>query len=256
MEFFVLPEGTFAIDKNKNFTPFNPELQQKSDFKGSVFLDVQPFLVKTNHDIILLDTGVGKLNTNGNLQLIENLKQLGIAPNQVTKVLLSHLHKDHVGGLVNNSENGYGLNFPNATHYISKPEWDWVFELNSINYNYDAFVFLEKSGQLNFFEGSGQINNEISYEITGGHTPFHTAFHITEGKEHIFFGGDILTMPQQIGSTLLVKSDKFPREANAIRSIIVERAATEQWTCLFYHGFKTKYGTIVNQNDVYNVVNL
>lgn len=255
MEFFVLHEGTFAIDRNKNFTLFNAEVQNKHDFKGSVFLDVQAFVIKTDNDIILLDTGVGQKNKNGELVLFDNLKKNGILPSQVTKVLQSHLHKDHVGGLVSYFENEYVLNFPNATHYISKPEWDWVFELNSVNYNYDAFNFLKKSNQIQFFEGNGSINSQISYELTGGHTPFHTAFHIVNEEQHIYFGGDILTMPQQIGSNLLVKSDKFPREANAIRQVIIDRAVAEHWTCLFYHGFKTKYGTIVKDGDVYKVVN-
>jgi len=255
MDFFVLNEGTYAIDRNKNFTLFNAELQNKSDFKGCVFLDIQAFLVITETDVILLDSGLGQKTEEGSLKLFENLKQLGILPNQVTKVLLSHLHKDHVGGLVRVLNNTFEINFPNAVYYISKPEWDWIFELNSENFNYKALNFLEQSKQIQFIEGNGIIDATISYELTGGHTPFHTVYHLVNNEQHIFFGGDILTMPQQIGSTLLVKSDKFPKEANAIRQKIVDRAITENWTCLFYHGSKTKFGKISFVEGMYKIIN-
>ncbi|UYW00827.1 MBL fold metallo-hydrolase [Flavobacterium agricola] len=255
MEFFVLKEGTFAIDKNKNFTLFDAKTKKKTDFTGSVFLDIQPFLVRTSQDLVLLDAGVGAKTTNNELILVQNLREVGVQPEQITKVLMSHLHKDHVGGLVQQVNNQWQLTFPNATHYISKPEWDWVHELASENYNYPAFAFLLQSGNVVFIEGDGVINDVISYQLTGGHTPYHTAFLFNENNEYIYFGGDILTMPQQIGSSLLVKSDKFPKEANAFRKIVVEQAIAQNWICLFYHGYRTKVGRIRIENDGFKVIN-
>ena len=254
MEFFVLNEGTYAVDKNKNFTLFDPKIQKKSDFKGTVFLAIQPFLVRTSTDIILLDAGLGAKNAEGELILLNNLRNIEIAPQQVTKVLMSHLHKDHVGGLFQGIQGEYQLTFPNATYYISKAEWDWVFSLQSAHYNYEAFLFLEKNAKVVFIEGDGVINQHISYYLTPGHTPFHTAYLIHEGDQKIYFGGDALTMPQQIGSTLLIKSDRDPRQAIDVRKVIVEQAVAQQWICLFYHGFKVKFGRISKLDTHYEVL--
>lgn len=255
MEFFALNEGTFVIDHSKKFKYFDSQSQSKKDFKGAMFLDVQPFLVKLQNHIILLDTGLGFKNENGELILFENLKKHGIQPTDITHVLLSHLHRDHVGGLVRFEDKKFILNFPNAKYYISKPEWDCVNDPER-PYHYKGFDFLLESGAITFFEGNGNITPEISYEFTGGHTEYHAAFHVIDPNtnEHLFFGGDILTLKGQIGSTLLNKSDKFPKEANKIRQQFVDRAVTQGWTCLFYHGLNTKFGKIIIENSKYKVI--
>src|SRR5687768_4112984 len=99
MKIIPLSEGTFTIDKTKIFVPFN---QQQDDLQqrpiGSLLVEVQPFAIITSKDVLLVDTGLG-FSVNNELQLHTNLKANGIQPNDVTKVLLSHLHKDHAGGV-------------------------------------------------------------------------------------------------------------------------------------------------------------
>ena len=253
MEFFALNEGSFVIDQSHKFVPFNHQTQNKKDFRGAMFLDVQPFVVKTKNDIILLDTGLGKSTPEGKLILFQNLENIGIKPEDVTKVLLSHLHRDHVGGLVRFQDKQFYINFPNATYYISKPEWECVNDPRR-PYHYKGFDFLLQSGVVHFFEGDGKISDTISFEFTGGHTDYHSVFHIQEEGEHIFFGGDILTLKGQIASKLQNKSDKFPKEANLIRQKLVDRAVAEGWICLFYHGLNTKFGKIIKTNDTYQVI--
>ena len=99
MKIIPLSEGSFTIDKTKLFVPFNKEQDNlQSRPVGSLLVEIQPFLVITDKDILLLDTGLGFMN-DGELQLHQHLKSAGILPGQVTKVLMSHLHKDHAGGI-------------------------------------------------------------------------------------------------------------------------------------------------------------
>ena len=96
MKIIPLSEGTFTIDKTKLFVPFDEDkdsLQERT--AGSLLVEIQPFVVITSKDILLLDTGLG-FEKNGTLQLHQNLMDAGINPSEVTKVLLSHLHKDAV----------------------------------------------------------------------------------------------------------------------------------------------------------------
>src|SRR5215204_1692506 len=101
MNIIPLSEGSFTIDKTKLFVPFNQEkdeLQQRP--VGSLLVEVQPFIVITSKDILLLDSGLGFNDTiSGQMQLHINLEKAGIRPGEVTKVLLTHLHKDHAGGV-------------------------------------------------------------------------------------------------------------------------------------------------------------
>ena len=99
MKIIPLSEGTFTIDKTKLFVPFDEDkdsLQERT--AGSLLVEIQPFVVITSKDILLLDTGLG-FEKNGTLQLHQNLMDAGINPSEVTKVLLSHLHKDHAGAV-------------------------------------------------------------------------------------------------------------------------------------------------------------
>src|SRR5262245_58809902 len=98
MKIIPLSEGSFTIDHTKRFVPFDTskdKLQERS--KGSLLVEVQPFLVVTSKDLLLLDTGLGFSNKDGILQVHQNIVDAGFNPLDVTKVLLTHLHKDHAG---------------------------------------------------------------------------------------------------------------------------------------------------------------
>ena len=100
MRIYPLSEGSFSIDQTKVFVPFDTQREQIQDRpKGSILVEIQPFVVVTEKDIILLDTGLGYMNAQGVLQIHENLMAIGINPSSVTKVFMSHLHKDHAGGM-------------------------------------------------------------------------------------------------------------------------------------------------------------
>jgi len=99
MQIIPLSEGAFTVDKSKLFVPFNineDDLQERA--KGSLLVEVQPFAIVTAEDILILDTGIG-FQKNGVMQIHQNLLNAGIDPAKVTKVLMSHLHKDHSGGI-------------------------------------------------------------------------------------------------------------------------------------------------------------
>src|SRR5689334_182995 len=99
MKIIPLSEGSFTVDKTKLFIPFSEDEEKLSDrSKGSLLVEIQPFLIITDKDVLLLDTGLGFMKED-KLHLHQNLIENGIDPSEITKVLLSHLHKDHSGGV-------------------------------------------------------------------------------------------------------------------------------------------------------------
>src|SRR5882724_859481 len=115
MKTIPLSEGSFTVDKTKLFVPFDQgrdELHARST--GSLLVEIQPFVVITSKDILLLDTGLGFSNSEGRMQLHKNLAEAGINAADITKVLLTHLHKDHAGGVAE-SKDHHRLSLPNAT---------------------------------------------------------------------------------------------------------------------------------------------
>lgn len=228
-------EGSYSVDASKKFIPFNPEIDKASDRPASLFVYIQPFLVETSNDLLLIDAGLGYHNDEGNLILHENIRKAGYKPEDVTKVLMSHLHFDHSGGMVMEKNGSLSVSFPNADYYIQRGEWESAYSNSSKSYKTEIFDVVQRSGQIIFLEGDGEINDQISYEVTGGHTAFHQVFHIEENGEHVFFGADIVPEPEQLQRKFIAKYDLDGRKAMELRSVYGEKAAEGNWTCLFYH---------------------
>lgn len=236
MQVFTLFEGTYSVDATKKFLPFNPAVDQPKDRPASLFINVQPFLVKMEDQLILLDTGLGYSNEDGQLILHENIKKTGFDPEDVTLVLMSHLHFDHSGGMIHHVGDKMELSFPNAVYVIQRGEWEGAFTNPSSSYHTEIFEFLQRNAQLVFIEGSGQFTAEISYELTGAHTPFHQTFLLDDGTDKVFFGGDVLPEPEELLRKFIAKYDFDGRKAMELREVFGEKAAAENWNCLFYHG--------------------
>ena len=242
MKIIPLSEGAFTIDKTKVFIPFNKEkddLQERA--LGSLLVEVQPFCVITKKDILIIDTGLGFCNRDGVLQIHQNLIDNGIDPMDVTKVLLSHLHKDHSGG-ISKEDTVLGksfLSFPHATYFVNKSEYAFAMQKGAPSYTLKEFEILERAENVSFTEGNGTIDEYISYKVTGAHCPFHQTFMIEEDGEKIFFGADVAPQLQQMKSRFIAKYDFDGKKSMELRQQWWEQAQKEHWTFLFYHDIKT-----------------
>ncbi len=241
MKIIPLSEGAFTIDKTKEFIPFNKDkddLQQRAT--GSLLVEVQPFVVITSKDILLLDTGLGFRDTDNKLQIHKTLAANNINPQDVTKVLLSHLHKDHSGGVSIKDKQSINesLSFTNATYYVNKQEMEAALVKGFPSYSPDDFAVLNNDPNVIFLTGNGIIDNYITYEVTGAHSPFHQVFWIEENGEKIFFGGDVAPQLQQMKNKFVAKYDYDGKSALELRQKWWKRGEKENWTFLFYHDIK------------------
>jgi len=241
MKTIPLSEGSFTVDKTKLFVPFDEELHELNKRSvGSLLVEIQPFVLITSKDILLLDTGLG-FNDKGQskMQLHVNLEKNGIKPEQVTKVLMSHLHKDHAGGICMENDHTK-LSLPNATYYIQKRELDFATEKGFPSFIADELQALNNSSQVVFLnEDEGLIENYISFKCTGAHSPHHQVFWIRENNETIFFGGDDAPQLQQMKIRYKTKYDFNPDKAMNLRKEWWQQGNDEGWTFLFYHDIKT-----------------
>jgi len=241
MKIIPLSEGSFTIDKTKQFIPFDTgtdDLQQRP--AGSLLVEIQPFVIITPDDILLIDTGLGFKNADGVLQIHQNLMDNGINPGEVTKVLLSHLHKDHAGGVgITGPDGKRTLSFPNAKYFVQQKELEYVFEKGYPSYITEELECLKGSPQVILLQGDGVINGYIKHQVTGAHSKFHQVFWIVDGGERIFFGGDDAPQLQQMRSRFIAKYDDDGKKAMELRQLWWKQGAEEKWTFLFYHDIKT-----------------
>ena len=236
MRIIPLSEGSFTIDKSKLFVPFDTEkddLQERA--RGSLLVEVQPFVVITSEDVLLIDTGLG-FEKNGVLQLHQNLMDIGINPSEITKVLLSHLHKDHAGGIGKKMEDGSIVpSFPQAQYYIQRQELEYAFEKGFPSYMTDELEWLRNYPKLTLLDGDGVLDGYIKYEVTGAHCPYHQVFLIVDGGQKVFYGGDDAPQLQQMKSRFIAKYDFDGRKCMELRQKWWEEGKKEEWVFLFYH---------------------
>ena len=241
MKIIPLSEGSFTIDKSKLFVPFDPgtdDLQNRA--VGSLLVEVQPFVVITSEDVLLLDAGLG-FDKNGVSQLHANLMEHGINPREITKVLMTHLHKDHAGGVSHTVIGGSKkqLAFPQATYYVQKQELDFAFEKGFPSYITEELECLKEAKNVHLLDGNGVLNGYIKHEITGAHCPFHQVFWIVDGGETVFFGGDDAPQLQQMKNRFVAKYDYDGKKCMELRQEWWKKGQEEKWTFLFYHDVKS-----------------
>lgn len=238
MKIIPLTEGSFTVDASKQFIPFDKEVNVLKDRPlGSLLVEIQPFAVVTNKDILLFDTGLGFAHSDGTLQIHQHLLNHGIHPEKVTKVLLSHLHKDHSGGVA--TTNKKSLSFPQATYYINEKEFALAMQKSNSSYRSNDFAVLENAKNLVFTDGDGAIDDSITYQLSGGHCPYHQVFWVKENGETIFYGGDVAPQLIQMKTKFVAKYDFDGKKSSALRQQWWQQGEEERWTFLFYHDIKT-----------------
>jgi glyoxylase-like metal-dependent hydrolase (beta-lactamase superfamily II) len=203
IEVNTISDGTFVMDVSKLLTNITPkELDadlKKSFLSKEVETSVDSFLINTGTKLVLVDTGMGNgmMPTTGHL--IEHLKAAGYTPEQVDAIAITHMHGDHIGGLV---ANGKPV-FPNATLYIDQADLDFwlnkknaeaaddmmkkMFELAQI-----AVEPYKKAGKLRPIKDGMEIVPGVHSRAAHGHTPGHETYVVESKGQTLILLGDII----------------------------------------------------------------
>ena len=225
-EITALSDGTVKLPMGKLLVDPHPghvkQALQRSFLGEIVDTSVNAYLVNTGSKLVLIDTGAAGLfgPTLGNL--LANLRAAGYQPEQVDEVYLTHMHGDHVGGLMAGSSRA----FPNATLRLDKRDTDyWLSEANMNAAPADAKGFFQgamasanpyqAAGKLKPFAGNTELVPGVRAQPGYGHTPGHTIY-VVESK------GDKLVL---IGDLMHVASVQFEDPAVTIEFDTDQKAA-------------------------------
>ena len=228
-EVTALSDGTFQMDLVKLLTNITPK-QLDEDLSRSFLINpveasVNGFLINTGTKLVLIDTGAGTFFGPTVGKLLANLEASGYRPDEVDEVYITHMHVDHVGGLIKDGQRA----FPNAVVRASQQEADyWLSKAKMAAAPADAkegFVNAQKAlepyvaaGRFKPFKGDGELVPGVRSVVTPGHTPGHTIYMVESGTEKLLLWGDLMH----------AATAQFPDPAVSLRYDLDMPAATEQ----------------------------
>jgi glyoxylase-like metal-dependent hydrolase (beta-lactamase superfamily II) len=240
-EITVLSDGThaFPIDTvMNNITPAQiarglDEAGLAQPLQGSI----NAFLVNTGSRLILIDAGAGALYGDCCGKLLENLRAAGYQPEQVDTVLLTHLHKDHAGGVMRQG----AAAFPNAVLRMAQGEADyWLsrqeqqaapeFLRSFFDSARAAVAPYQAAGRFQPYAAFGQLETGVRALPAPGHTPGHAAYLVASRGRQLLIWGDIVHVaPLQFPHPdATVKYDSSAAGAQRQRRQLLDLAASQR----------------------------
>jgi glyoxylase-like metal-dependent hydrolase (beta-lactamase superfamily II) len=218
------------------------------DERGRIQLDTNCILVRAGSELVLVDTGNGPKMSEKEREifdlapgeeLLANLAAVGVHAADVTLVLFSHLHMDHVGGATRfDAGGGIVPAFPRARFVAQRVEWEDALANRShmrTSYRPENLEPLARSGRLELIEGNRELVPGIRVEVTGGHTRAHQCVFLESAGETAVFLGDLCPTPAHFRGPYNMAFDMEPYVTMCAKAELLERASAGDWLLLFDH---------------------
>ena len=252
--------GRFALDGGAMFGVIPKNLWQRTnpaDDQNRIELALRCLLLKGKDKNILIDTGVGeKLNeklekiykidrTKSTLE--KTLSESGIKNEDITDVIISHLHFDHTGGTTKNTNGEIELTFPNATHHVQLDQWNWAInpaEKDKASFITDNFLLMEQQGKLNILNGPGKITDGIEVMTMYGHTPGMQLIKISDETNTMLYCADLFPTASHIPIPWVMAYDNNPLTTIEEKKRLLPKVVEENWILFFEHDPFRAAGTV------------
>lgn len=260
-DIFHVDAGRFRLDGGAMFGVIPKVLWERknpSDDKNRIGMAANLLLLKSADKNILIDTGIGYKSDEkfkkiyaidySEYDLNRSLEKLNVTPKDISDIVLTHLHFDHVGGSTRYNEDGKAVpTFPNAKYYVQKKQLDWAknpIEKDRASFLKDNFLPLEESGQLVVLEEDGELFPGIELIIVNGHTIAQQLVLINGGDKKLLFAADLIPRASHIPIPWVMGYDNEPLKTIQEKKEILARAIAENWLIFFEHDPEIRCATI------------
>jgi glyoxylase-like metal-dependent hydrolase (beta-lactamase superfamily II) len=261
-ELTIVSDGTYFLDGGAFFGVVPKTMWSKKvtpDDQNRLDAGLNSLLVRTGKKNILIETGIGNKLPDRLVQifkqpaqLLDNLHDAGVAPEDIDIVINTHLHFDHCGWNTVRRGDREVATFPNAKYYVQKQEWEHgrlQLERDAISYmspNYDPLL---ESGQMVLLNGDRELLPGISVKVLPGHTANMQAVIIESAgvgneKKTACYISDLIPTSNHLDLTWVMAFDLFPLETIESRKKYYAQAIPEKWLTVFTHDDQTPWGYV------------
>ncbi len=251
MKLFAIETGNLKLDGGAMFGVVPKVMWSKvypADENNLCNWAMRCLLIDDGERAILIDNGIGDKQDekflkhyylNGDFSLEFSLKEHGYTFDDITDMILTHLHFDHCGGSIKYNEKGELVPaFKNATYWVSKAQYEWATNPNrreKASFLKENIFPIKESGQLNLIEEEGEIIPNIYVKIFNGHTNGQVIPHIKVNGKTIAFMADLLPSTAHIPMPWVMSYDTKPLLTLKDKERFFKEALKEDVILFFEH---------------------
>ncbi|MBZ0182787.1 MAG: MBL fold metallo-hydrolase [Melioribacteraceae bacterium] len=260
--------GLFALDGGAMFGIIPKPLWEKSnppDEKNRIKLGAKSILLESDSRKILVDTGIGSnwdekflkiydVQFHNN-NLFDELNKVNIKPDEITDVILTHLHFDHTGGSVIEQNGKMIPAFPNADYHVQKEHFDWALnpsDRDRGSFIKNRFIHLAEEGILNFINDK-YFDDEIEFIKVYGHTIGMQLIKIFDSSNTILYCADLVPTSSHVPVPYVMGYDIQPLNTVKEKNELFPMAVEEEWKLIFEHDPKILAATINKTEKGYSL---
>jgi glyoxylase-like metal-dependent hydrolase (beta-lactamase superfamily II) len=251
MNLQTLDTGFFKLDGGAMFGVVPKTLWNKlnpADERNLCTWAMRCLLIETGNRLLLVDTGIGNkqdarffghYDLHGDATLASSLAQAGYGEADITDVLLTHLHFDHVGGAVRRDSDGaLRPTFSNATYWTHSEHWQWGTNPNpreKASFLSENMLPLQESGQLSFSDQASPGLDGLSFLYVDGHTEKMSLPKLTVNGQTVLFCADLFPSSHHVPLPWVMSYDVRPLLTMEEKTQVLQQAAAENWILVFQH---------------------
>jgi glyoxylase-like metal-dependent hydrolase (beta-lactamase superfamily II) len=250
IEVYPVSDGTFRLDGGAMFGTVPKVLWERrapADDRNRIRLGLNALLVKTGHQHVLVDAGMGDkwsdkerdiFALDRSASLDRSLAACGVEPRDIDLVIASHLHLDHAGGFTTLVNGQVVPRFERARYVVRRGEWEdatHTHERNRASYLERDFVPLASAGVVDFIEADGEVAPGVSVWRTGGHTAHHQIVKIESRGQIGLFMADLVPTVAHVDEPWIMGYDLYPVDTLAAKKRWVAEAIAREYVIFFEH---------------------
>lgn len=260
-ELWVISAGLVKMDGGAIFGVVPKPLWSKClppDDRNRVSLGMNCLLVRHGDDVTLIETGFGgklsgKMKDFYGLgdrdELREAFDEVGIGPEAVSRVVVTHMHQDHAGGCTVAVEGGFAPAFSNARYFVQRGEWEDAEAADGQTvkgYMIDEVLRpLQRANAVTLLDGDAAICPGIRVEVIPGHTRCHQVVIVETGEDTFCFLGDLIPTTHHLRPIYVLAYDLYPRQTYLNKQTLMARASAENWIMVWVHDHECPWGRLV-----------
>ena len=261
--------GRFRLDGGAMFSIVPKQIWGKkntADEQNRIDLTLRSMLITGNGHNILVDTGNGykftekyveRYNIDYREHNINNaLKKHNLTVNDITHVILTHLHFDHAGGATLIRDGSYHPAFPNAKYYIQRRHLELArnpSEKDTASFFKENFDPLERAGCLRVLDRDGELFPYINLIISDGHTTGQQLVKVTDGTNTVVYCADLIPTLSHLPIPYVMSYDLYPLTTMEEKRKLLNEAANGDWILLFEHDPFAEAVKVMNVENGYKV---